>query len=123
MNLEKIFLLYFCKVHSILLNKSNLLKLQPDSYLINMARGPHVVDQDLLEVIDSGHMTGALLDVFHQEPLPATHPFWQHPRITMTPHISGVSLRYPTARHIHEKAVAFLGGQSISGLVQRQRLY
>ncbi|HJH24973.1 MAG TPA: glyoxylate/hydroxypyruvate reductase A [Paenalcaligenes hominis] len=106
-----------------LLNKSNLLKLQPDSYLINMARGPHVVDQDLLEVIDSGHMSGALLDVFHQEPLPATHPFWQHPRITMTPHISGVSLRYPTARHIHEKAVAFLGGQSISGLVQRQRLY
>ena len=106
-----------------LLDKTNLLKLQPNSYLINMARGPHVVDQDLLEVIDSGHMTGALLDVFHQEPLPATHPFWQHPRIMITPHIYGVSLRYTTARHIHEKAQAFLTGQPISGLVQRQRLY
>lgn len=106
-----------------ILCKENLLKLQPQSYLVNMARGPHVVDEDLIEVIDSGHMTGALLDVFHQEPLAASHPFWQHPRIVVTPHISGVSLRKPTAQHIHKKAKSFLAGQPITGLVQRQRLY
>lgn len=106
-----------------ILNKNHLLQLQPQSYLINMARGPHVVDEDLLAVIDSGHLTGALLDVFHQEPLSVSHPFWQHPHITITPHISGVSLRDLTAQHIHEKALAFLAGQVITGLVQRQRMY
>ncbi len=106
-----------------ILNKDNLVKLQAQSYLINMARGPHVVDQDLIDVMDQGHLSGALLDVFHQEPLDATHPFWQHPSILVTPHISGVSLRWPTAKHIHEKAVAFLAGQPITGLVQRQRMY
>ena len=106
-----------------ILNKDHLLKLQPQSYLINMARGPHVVDEDLIAVLDEDHLAGALLDVFHQEPLPAEHPFWRHPNIVITPHISGVSLRDATAQHIHEKALAFLAGQSITGLVQRQRMY
>lgn len=106
-----------------ILNKDHLLKLQPQSYLINMARGPHVVDEDLIAVLDEDHLAGALLDVFHQEPLPAEHPFWRHPNIVITPHISGVSLRDVTAQHIHEKALAFLAGQSITGLVQRQRMY
>lgn len=105
------------------LNKAHLLKLQPQSYLINMARGPHVIDEDLIEVIDAGHLTGALLDVFHEEPLGEEHPFWQHPQILVTPHISGVSLRWPTAQHIAKKATAFLAGATITGLVQRQRLY
>ncbi len=106
-----------------ILNKTNLLKLQPHSYLINMARGPHVVDEDLIAVLDEGHLTGALLDVFHEEPLDVNHPFWQHPQVLVTPHISGVSLRWPTAQHIAKKATAFLAGTTITGLVQRQRLY
>ncbi|MGY6704600.1 2-hydroxyacid dehydrogenase [Roseinatronobacter sp.] len=56
--------------------------------VINCARGPHLVDDDLLAALDNGHIKQATLDVFHQEPLPADHPFWVHPAITVTPHVA-----------------------------------
>ncbi|MFN4282092.1 MAG: 2-hydroxyacid dehydrogenase [Alphaproteobacteria bacterium] len=55
-------------------------------YLINAGRGEQVVDEDLLAALDSGQLAGATLDVFRQEPLPPGHPFWSHPKITLTPH-------------------------------------
>jgi glyoxylate/hydroxypyruvate reductase A len=60
-----------------------------DSYVINVARGGHVVVPDLIAAIDSGHLAGATLDVFEPEPLPADSPLWKHPKITVTPHTSG----------------------------------
>jgi glyoxylate/hydroxypyruvate reductase A len=71
---------------------AKLLATQPrGAYVINPARGGHVVDADLIAALDSGHIAGATLDVFHIEPLPADHPFWTHPKITLTPHIASTT--------------------------------
>src|SRR5882757_5693027 len=61
------------------------------AYVINMARGGHVVDEALLAALDSGHLSGAALDVFNQGPLPAEHPYWTHPKVHVTPHIAGAT--------------------------------
>ena len=61
------------------------------AYLINMARGGHVVDEALLAALDSGHLSGAALDVFNQEPLPAEHRYWTHPKVQVTPHVAGAT--------------------------------
>ena len=59
------------------------------AFVINMARGGHVVDDDLLAALDSGHIAGAALDVFNVEPLPEDHPYWTHPKVHVTPHVAG----------------------------------
>ena len=61
------------------------------AYLINMARGGHVVDEALLAALDSGHLSGAALDVFNQEPLPPEHRYWTHPKVRVTPHVAGAT--------------------------------
>ncbi|MBS0547355.1 MAG: glyoxylate/hydroxypyruvate reductase A [Proteobacteria bacterium] len=61
------------------------------AYFINMARGGHVVDEALLAALESGHISGAALDVFNVEPLPADHPYWTHPKVHVTPHIAGAT--------------------------------
>jgi glyoxylate/hydroxypyruvate reductase A len=66
-------------------------KLPRGSFLINVARGPLLVDDHLIEALDAGRLSGACLDVFHQEPLPGSHPFWRHPLVHMTPHVASVS--------------------------------
>ena len=76
-----------------ILNCASLSRLQPDGHVINVARGAHLVDADLIALLDSGHLAGATLDVFRTEPLPAGHPFWRHLRITLTPHTSARTLR------------------------------
>lgn len=78
-----------------ILNSRTFARLPAGAYVINAARGEHLVEEDLLSALDSGHLSGACLDVFREEPLPASHPFWNHPRITMTPHIA--SLTHPGA--------------------------
>lgn len=60
------------------------------SYLINAGRGRHVVEEDLLAALDSGQIAGTALDVFRTEPLPEDHPFWTHPKISITPHIAAL---------------------------------
>ncbi|MEJ1221938.1 2-hydroxyacid dehydrogenase [Sediminicola sp. 1XM1-17] len=74
-----------------ILNKALLSQLPKEAYVINVARGGHLVESDLLELINNGHLSGASLDVFSQEPLPEEHPFWNHPNIHITPHIASVS--------------------------------
>lgn len=74
-----------------ILNKSLFEKLPKNAFVINVARGGHLVDSDLIEMLDTGHLSGAGLDVYHQEPLPAGHPFWDHKKIHMTPHYASVS--------------------------------
>jgi glyoxylate/hydroxypyruvate reductase A len=61
------------------------------AYVINPARGGHVIDGDLIAALDSGHIAGATLDVFHTEPLPEVHPFWTHPKVTLTPHVASTT--------------------------------
>ena len=71
-----------------ILNRNTLAKLPKGAYVVNAARGGHVVDADLIEMLDRGHLASATLDAFHAEPLPDTHPFWSHPLIFMTPHVA-----------------------------------
>ena len=60
--------------------------------VVNAGRGSHVVDTDLLAALDSGHVDHAALDVFGEEPLPADHPYWHHPSVTVTPHVASMTL-------------------------------
>jgi len=76
-----------------ILNRRTLSKLPAGAYLINAARGEHLVEGDLIAALESGHLSGACLDVFREEPLPESHPFWSHPQVTVTPHVA--SLTYP----------------------------
>jgi glyoxylate/hydroxypyruvate reductase A len=63
--------------------------MKPGAVLVNVGRGDLIVDEALLASLDAGHLGGAVLDVFRTEPLPADHPFWRHPKVTVTPHVSG----------------------------------
>ncbi|MEM6318130.1 MAG: glyoxylate/hydroxypyruvate reductase A [Bacteroidota bacterium] len=74
-----------------ILNRPLFQQLPSTSYLINAGRGGHLVDEDLLAVLELGYLSGATLDVFHHEPLPSNHPFWQHPKILVTPHVASLT--------------------------------
>jgi glyoxylate/hydroxypyruvate reductase len=106
-----------------ILNHANLSQLQKGGYVINVARGKHLVDDDLLALIDNGHLAGAALDVFRTEPLPADHVFWQHPKITVTPHTSARTLREESIAQIVAKMQALQRGEPINGVVDHQRGY
>ncbi|MEO8384749.1 MAG: glyoxylate/hydroxypyruvate reductase A [Betaproteobacteria bacterium] len=106
-----------------LLNATTLSKLKPDAYLINVARGGHLVENDLLQMLANGQLSGATLDVFREEPLPPQHPFWTHPRITVTPHISAITLLSESVNQISEKIRALELGVSIEGVMQPGRGY
>ncbi len=106
-----------------ILNYRNLSLLQPGGYVINVARGGHLVDDDLIALIDSGHLAGATLDVFRQEPLPSAHPFWLHPKITVTPHTSARTLREDSIAQIAGKITAMALGLPVAGVVERERGY
>lgn len=69
-----------------LLNAERLAALPRGASVVNLARGAHLVEADLLAALEAGHLSHAVLDVFATEPLPADHPFWQHPAITVLPH-------------------------------------
>lgn len=100
-----------------LLNRRTLAQLPAGAHVINLARGAHLVEDDLLALIDSGHLGGATLDVFRTEPLPAGHPFWAHPRITVTPHTSARTLRTESVAQIANKIRAWQRGEPIRGVV------
>jgi glyoxylate/hydroxypyruvate reductase A len=106
-----------------ILNQSTLSQLQQGGYVINVARGKHLVEEDLITLIDQGHLTGATLDVFRTEPLPAGHPFWQHPKITVTPHTSARTLREESIAQIVGKIQALQRGEPINGVVEHHRGY
>lgn len=106
-----------------ILDRVALERLPAGAFLINVARGRHLVDEDLLALLDSGHLAGALLDVFRQEPLPSAHPFWHHPRITITPHTSARTLRSESVAQMVAKMAALQAGappHSLGGLVRPQ---
>ena len=74
-----------------ILDRSAFERMPKGAWVINIARGEHIVDADLIAALDGGHLSGAFLDVFVQEPLPADHPYWHHPKIAVTPHIAAVT--------------------------------
>jgi glyoxylate/hydroxypyruvate reductase A len=106
-----------------ILNAQRLACVRPGGYVINVARGAHVVDADLLAALDSGHLAGATLDVFRSEPLPKDHPFWHHEKITVTPHTSARTLRSESIAQIAGKIAALQRGEPVAGMVDPSRGY
>ncbi len=92
-------------------------------FVINAARGEHLVDRDLIAAISRGALAGALLDVFREEPLPAEHPFWAESRIIVTPHIAAPSQPTATAAQVVDSIVKLEHGQQPGGLVNRELGY
>jgi glyoxylate/hydroxypyruvate reductase A len=104
-------------------NRETLALLPPSSYVINVARGGLLVEEALIELLDRGHIAGAALDVFRQEPLPPDHPFWSHPKVRITPHVSAITVIGPSARQVAAKVRSLERGESVSGVVDRSRGY
>ncbi len=96
-----------------ILDKRTFSKLPENAYVINVARGEHVVDADLIEMIDAGHLSGATLDVFRKEPLPEAHAFWYHPKIAITPHIASLTNPVSVAPQIIENYNRCKAGQAL----------
>ena len=106
-----------------IMRRETLSKLRPGGYVINVARGGHLVDDDLIALIDEGHLAGATLDVFRTEPLPQDHPFWSHSKITVTPHTSARTVRDDSIAQIAEKILAMERGEAVAGVVLPDRGY
>lgn len=106
-----------------ILNKHTLSQLPKGAFLINVARGEHLVEEDLLELLETGHLSGASLDVFRQEPLPAEHPFWSHPRISITPHIASITDPGSVVDQVLENYDRLQAAQPLQNIVSRTRGY
>ncbi len=91
--------------------------------LVNLARGGHVVDEDLLAALDGGQLSQAVLDVFHQEPLPPQHPFWRHPRVALLPHVAAATDPRSAAAVAAANLRAARDGAPLRHLVDRRRGY
>ncbi|WP_137179144.1 glyoxylate/hydroxypyruvate reductase A [Roseomonas sp. AR75] len=94
-----------------------LARLPRGAFLINGARGGHVVDADLLAALDSGHVAAAALDVFDPEPLPPDHAYWAHPRVVMTPHAASITIPASAAAQVVDNLRRARAGAPLLNLV------
>ncbi|WP_029037236.1 2-hydroxyacid dehydrogenase [Salinimicrobium xinjiangense] len=106
-----------------ILNKQLFEKLPEGAYVINVARGPHLVEEDLLEMIQKGHLSGAALDVFRKEPLPEDHPFWTNDKIRVTPHIASVTNPKTVVPQILDNYRRMQDGKELEKVVDREKEY
>jgi glyoxylate/hydroxypyruvate reductase A len=93
------------------------------AYVVNIGRGPHVVDDDLIAALDSGQLAGAMLDVFREEPLPAQHPYWRHPKVIVTPHAAAPTIVDAAERQVIENVRRIERGEAPLGVVDRTKGY
>jgi glyoxylate/hydroxypyruvate reductase A len=106
-----------------LFDRPTLAAMRRGASLVNLARGAHVVDADLLEALDSGQLHRAVLDVFHTEPLPAGHRFWSHPQVSVLPHAAAQTDPRSAARIAAANVQALRAGAALQHLVDRSRGY
>lgn len=106
-----------------ILNMELFSRLPAQCYLINVARGAHLVETDLLKALEMGQLSGAWLDVFQEEPLPPEHSFWQHPDIMVTPHIASITDPDEAAGQLVENYHRMLRKEALLNQVDRQRQY
>ncbi len=92
-------------------------------YVVNIGRGGHVVERDLIDALDRGLLEGAMLDVFREEPLPASHPFWRHPKIAVTPHVAAPTIASQVQAQVIENIGRLERGEAPVGLVDLDRGY
>lgn len=106
-----------------ILNKNTLATLPRGAYVISAGRGGHVIEEDLLAALNSDHIAGATLDVFHTEPLPAEHPFWNHPKVTVTPHVASITNPFTASMQVADNIRRLQQGEALVGVVDRQNRY
>ena len=106
-----------------IINVETLSQLPKGAYFINAARGEHVIEEDLLLMLNSQHISGAFLDVFCEEPLPQKHPFWKHRRIMVTPHIAGLTNPQSVAPQIVDNYRRLKAGKPLINQVDIERGY
>lgn len=106
-----------------ILNLANLQKLPEGAYVINAARGEHVVEADLLQALESGHLSGAALDVFEKEPLPQGHAYWSHPNVFITPHMASKTDPTSVVPQVLENYDRLQNGEPLQNIVSPQKGY
>jgi len=106
-----------------ILDASLFARLPKGAFLINCARGEHLVEVDLLAALDTGQIEAATLDVFHQEPLPADHPFWEHHKVLVTPHVASLIDPVAGGKMIAENLRRFIKGDHVPDLVDLSKGY
>lgn len=105
------------------LNYENLKKQPQGAKIINLARGPHVVDDDLLKLLDEEHLSSAILDVFDEEPLPKNSPYWSHPKVLVTPHVASMTDPQSVVNQIYENIENMKNGKDLKNQVDRSKKY
>ena len=106
-----------------LINADTMAKLPKGAFVVNSGRGAQLVEEDLLAALDSGHIAGAALDVFRTEPLPADHPFWEHPKVQVWPHVSAQTNAESGADQVAENIRRVFAGEEPFNTVSRERKY
>jgi len=106
-----------------ILNAEAFAAMPKGAVVVNAARGAHVVDDDLIAALDSGHLKAAVLDVFAAEPLPPEHPFWRHPRIKVTPHVASLTVPETAVKSVAANIRRIKKGQPPEPIVDPRRGY
>ncbi|PCI50115.1 MAG: glyoxylate/hydroxypyruvate reductase A [Alphaproteobacteria bacterium] len=106
-----------------ILNKSLFSKIKKGAYLINAGRGGHLNEDDLLDALYQGRLGGACLDVFRTEPLPDDHPFWRHPKISITPHTASLTNIDQAASQFHENYLNMVNNRPLFNRIDSAKGY
>ncbi|MCK1421973.1 glyoxylate/hydroxypyruvate reductase A [Bradyrhizobium sp. 180] len=106
-----------------ILNADLFARLPRGAGLVSVGRGPQLVEADFLAALDTGLLSGAVLDVTEPEPLPAGHPFWSHPRILLTPHNASMTMPDTAVDFVLDVIACHRRGEELPGLVDRTRGY
>lgn len=106
-----------------ILNAKAFAQMPKGAALVNAGRGGLVDEADLIAALDGGHLSGAVLDVFQEEPLPYQHPFWDHPRVVLTPHIASMTIPDSAAAEIVRQIHRFEAGEPLEHTGDLKRGY
>ncbi len=106
-----------------LINAQRLALMPRGAFLVNLGRGIHIVDNDLIAALDSGQIGGAFLDVFTEEPLSSENPFWRHPKVIVTPHMAGELLPRAAAKSVAAAIRRHQGGEHITHVYDHAKGY
>ena len=106
-----------------IMNAKLFAQLPKGAFVINVARGGHLIESDLISALDSGHLAGATLDVFETEPLPETSPLWAHPKVTVTPHVAAITEPRIAAQYVADRIAQFERGENLDNVVDLDRGY
>ncbi len=106
-----------------ILNTRTFKQMKSGAYIVNGARGGHIVEEDLIAAIDDGHIAGATLDVQQTEPMPDDHPFWYHPRIMTFPHVAAMTIARSCLSQVADNYRRIADGRPFLNLVDLDRGY